>query len=267
MSTSTRLPAFTAPSPSAFSSTSIGTSRVNFTGGRLFFPRCPRMGFVKRESFTNSTKPICAESYPSLVCSLCCVTTHGPACRTVAGRTSPFESKSCVIPTFFPRIPATFAISLFLCGAGALARVPFQRGLSYWLGSFGLAPSLVCVACIPFKSFGFVFADDRRLFMFFPERLDLHIHSGGEIKLHQRIHGLRRRIENVQQALVRADLELLARFLVHVRRTQHCVLVLHRRQRNRTGDLCPGAFGRSDDFRRGLIEHAIIVCLEPDANF
>ena len=42
---------------------------------------------------------------------LCCVITHGPACNTVAGRTSPFESKSCVMPTFLPRIPATFAIS------------------------------------------------------------------------------------------------------------------------------------------------------------
>src|SRR5881227_2148658 len=74
------------------------------------------------------------------------------------------------------------------------------------------------------------------LFVLFTERLDLHIHPSGEIKLHKRIHGLRRRIEDVQQTLVRADLELLSRFLVHVRRTQHRVLVLHRGQRNRTSD-------------------------------
>ncbi len=42
---------------------------------------------------------------------LCCVITHGPACNTVAGRTSPFESKSCVMPTFLPKIPVTLAIS------------------------------------------------------------------------------------------------------------------------------------------------------------
>src|SRR5947208_1461261 len=105
------------------------------------------------------------------------------------------------------------------------------------------------------------------LFMFFPESLNLHIHAGGKIELHQRIHGLRRRIENVEQTFVRADLKLFARLLVHVRRTQHRVLVLHRRQWNRAGDLCACALGGSDDFRRGLIEHAVIVCLQPDANF
>src|SRR6185312_7767218 len=68
------------------------------------------------------------------------------------------------------------------------------------------------------------------LLMFLTERLNLHIHSRRKIKLHQRIHRLRRRVENVQQTLMRADLELLSRLLVHVRRTQHRELVLHRRQ-------------------------------------
>ena len=81
---------------------------MNFTGGKLFFARCPFAGFVSRDSFTNSTSPICAASYPSLVAVLCCVTTQGPACSTVTGRTSPFSSNSCVIPTFLPKIPATF---------------------------------------------------------------------------------------------------------------------------------------------------------------
>src|SRR5277367_3311914 len=50
MSTSTRSPAFNTPSPlpSAFSSISMGTSRMNFTGGRLFLPRCPRAVFGLR---------------------------------------------------------------------------------------------------------------------------------------------------------------------------------------------------------------------------
>src|SRR5438876_10170273 len=39
----------------------------------------------------------------------------------------------------------------------------------------------------------------QSLFMLFAERLDLHIHAGGKIKLHQRVHGLRRGIENIQQ--------------------------------------------------------------------
>src|SRR5215469_6424484 len=37
--------------------------------------------------------------------------THGPACSTVIGCTSPFSSKTCVMPIFLPRIPVT-AITL-----------------------------------------------------------------------------------------------------------------------------------------------------------
>src|SRR5687767_14373518 len=47
--------------------------------------------------------------------------------------------------------------------------------------------------------------------------LDLDVDSGGEIKLHQCVHGLVRGINNVHQAQVRADLELVARRLVDVR--------------------------------------------------
>src|SRR5687768_12313427 len=49
--------------------------------------------------------------------------------------------------------------------------------------------------------------------------LDFDVHAGGEVELHQRVHGLRRRINDVEQALVRAHLELLTAFLVDVRRT------------------------------------------------
>ena len=43
---------------------------MNFTGGRLFFARCPFAGLVSRDSFTNSTRPIWAASYPSFVADL-----------------------------------------------------------------------------------------------------------------------------------------------------------------------------------------------------
>src|SRR5437762_14227233 len=186
MSTSTRSPAFTAPSLWAFSSISIGTSRTNFTGGRLCFPRWPFIGCVTRYSFTNSTKPICAAGYPSLVSVLCCVITHGPACKTVAGCTSPLSSNSCVIPTFFPKIPATFAISF---------SIPAWP-VGYWL-------ACVARAALARESRG---ASLRRtaeggcphaLLMFFPECLNLHIHSGRKVELHERLHCLRRRIQNV----------------------------------------------------------------------
>src|ERR1700756_5660502 len=51
--------------------------------------------------------------------------------------------------------------------------------------------------------------------------LDLHVHARGEIELAEGIDGLLRRLEDVEQALVGSDLELLARFLVDVRRAVH----------------------------------------------
>jgi hypothetical protein len=49
--------------------------------------------------------------------------------------------------------------------------------------------------------------------------LDLNIHAGGEVELHKRVHRLRGRLHDVQQAAMRPDFELLAAFLVHVRGT------------------------------------------------
>jgi len=49
------------------------------------------------------------------------------------------------------------------------------------------------------------------------EGFDLNINARWQIKLHQRINCLRRRIKNVHKALVRANLKLLTRFLVDVR--------------------------------------------------
>mgnify|MGYP003693620369 CR=1 FL=1 len=45
--------------------------------------------------------------------------------------------------------------------------------------------------------------------MFLPERLDLDIHARRQIELHQRVHRLLRRLENIEQTLVCADLKLL----------------------------------------------------------
>src|SRR5688572_32053068 len=52
-------------------------------------------------------------------------------------------------------------------------------------------------------------------------QLDLDVDAGGEVELHQCVHGLRGRVDDVQQPLVRADLELLAALLVDVRRPVH----------------------------------------------
>src|SRR5688572_2202583 len=47
--------------------------------------------------------------------------------------------------------------------------------------------------------------------------LNLYVDAGGEIELHQRVYRLVRRVDDVHQAQMRADLELLARGLVDVR--------------------------------------------------
>src|SRR4029077_7959968 len=79
-------------------------------------------------------------------------------------------------------------------------------------------------------------------------------------------HRLLRRLENIEQALVRADLKRLARLLFHVWGTQHPVLVLHRGQWNRPRDLRASAPSGFDDLTRGLVQDAVVVGFQPDAN-
>ena len=59
----------------------------------------------------------------------------------------------------------------------------------------------------------------------------------------------RRGLQDINQPLVRADLKLLPRFLVHVRRTQHRPAIRGRRQRNRAGHLGAGALRRVHNLR------------------
>ena len=51
-------------------------------------------------------------------------------------------------------------------------------------------------------------------------QLDLHVDAGRQLELHQRIHRLVGRIHDVHEALVGAQLELVARVLVGVRRDE-----------------------------------------------
>src|SRR6267154_64251 len=189
--------------------------------------------------------------------------THGPACNTVAGRTSPFESKSCVMPTFLPRIPVSLAISFSI---PSLAR-RFVSSNNEWRL---LAEELLLFLCCVVTGFA---ASQRgeaslphNLLMFLTECLNLNIHAGRQIELHQRIDRLLCRLENIEQALVGTDFKLLPRFLIDVRRTQHAVFVLHRGQRNRTGNLCAGAFRGLHDLACRLIQNAVVVGFQTDSN-
>src|SRR5437763_139325 len=96
--------------------------------------------------------------------------------------------------------------------------------------------------------------------------LDFDVNAGGEVELHQRVHGLRCRVDNVEKALVRAHLELLAALLVDVRRTVDGELLQASRKRNGSANLSSGPFRRIHDLTRRRIENPMVERLEADAN-
>src|SRR6202000_2583604 len=102
----------------------------------------------------------------------------------------------------------------------------------------------------------------------YPSRLelDLDVDTGGQVELHESVDGLRGRIDDVEKALVRAHLELLAALLVHVRRTVHGELLDAGGQRNGAANLRAGTFRRVHDLTRRRIEDPMVERLETDTN-
>src|SRR5271169_95809 len=89
--------------------------------------------------------------------------------------------------------------------------------------------------------------------------LNLDIDTGCEIEFHQRVNRLRRRVDNIEHALVSTDLELLARFLVDVGRTEHREFLDLGRQWDGAAYSRTGTLRRVDDLASRLIEHPVIV--------
>src|SRR4051794_6074643 len=101
-----------------------------------------------------------------------------------------------------------------------------------------------------------------------PLEPDLDVDAGGQrVEPLQRVDGFRRRLEDVDQTLVRADLEVLAGVLVLERRTDDAVDVFLGGQGHGTGHGGTGALGRLDDLARSTIDRVMVVGLEPDSNF
>src|SRR5262249_10152395 len=97
---------------------------------------------------------------------------------------------------------------------------------------------------------------------------DLDVDAGGQrVEALQRVDGFRRGLEDVDQALVRAHLEVLARVLVLEGRANHAVDVLLGRQRHRTGDAGAGALRGLDDLASSPIYGVVVVRLESNPNF
>src|SRR2546421_4030657 len=96
--------------------------------------------------------------------------------------------------------------------------------------------------------------------------LDLDVDAGRQVETHERVDGLRRGVEDVDEALVRTHLEVLARVLVLVRRLDDAVHVLLSGQRHRARDLRTSAGHRLDDLLRRGVDDLVVVGLEPDAD-
>ena len=115
-----------------------------------------------------------------------------------------------------------------------------------------------------------LFCDDTRTHFFQSLsrrlQLDLDVDTCGEVELHQRVHGLRGRVDNVQKTLMRAHFELFAALLVDMGRAVHRELLDARRQRDRSTNLSASALGRVHDLTRRRIEDAVVERLEPDPN-
>src|ERR1700712_5269100 len=96
--------------------------------------------------------------------------------------------------------------------------------------------------------------------------LDLDVDVGGQVEPHERVDRLRRRVDDVDEPLVGAHLEVLAAVLVLVRGADHDDYVLLRGQRHRADDLGSRTRDGVDDLARGAVEPSVVVRLQSDAD-
>src|SRR5918997_4417180 len=174
-------------------------------------------------------------------------TKHGPASTTVTRSTCPSSgSKTCVIPSLRP-------------SSAAITSPPGRP-------SYGRRPSSprtqVATRAWARERPRTQECDGDRSY-----ELDLDVHAGRQVvESLERVDRLRRGLKDVDQPLVRADLEVLARVLVLERGADHAVDVLLGRQGHGPGHRGAGAHGRVDDLLGRRLDRRVVVGLEPDAD-
>src|SRR5437867_13227297 len=98
----------------------------------------------------------------------------------------------------------------------------------------------------------------------FISALGLDAHAGGQAEPHERVDDARVGVEDVDDALVGAHLELLPRVLVDKGRSDHGELADLGRKGDRAGSARVRTAGGVDDLVRRLVQHSMVVSLEPD---
>lgn len=97
--------------------------------------------------------------------------------------------------------------------------------------------------------------------------LDLDIHATGQVEAHKRVDRLVRRLQDVDEPVVGAKLEVLHRLLVDVWTTNYAKASNVRGKRNRPANSGAGPLGRVGDLLCGLVDNPVIVCSKSNSYF
>src|SRR6478672_9111582 len=96
--------------------------------------------------------------------------------------------------------------------------------------------------------------------------LDRDIHARRQVEFLQLVHRLGRWLDYIKEPLVGANLKLVHRLFVDVRRPIDRKLLDQSRERNRPRDPGAGTLSSLNDVDGGLIEHPVIECFQANAN-
>src|SRR5215212_6459397 len=172
----------------------------------------------------------------------------GMACTTVTGTIDPFSSNTQVIPSFFPINAGVMAFSPSSVVSGQLQRTTDhgQRTEKYFHQTSGLSasgswlnPTVHQRIKMPLKAGA---CHNLKL------RLDLHEHTGRNDKAIERFNRAGGGFKDIDDALVRAHLELFARFFIDMRAAQHRISLDPGRHGDGAADTGVGPLGVVDDF-------------------
>src|SRR4051794_19539602 len=95
-------------------------------------------------------------------------------------------------------------------------------------------------------------------------KLDLDVYARGHVEAHQRVNGLGGGLQDVDEPLVGAHLELLPRVLINEGAADNRETFDPRRQRDGAGHNRPRPLCRFDDLLRRLIENFVVERFESD---